>query len=104
MNKKYILLLLPLLLLGCQKTNGDLSQQENNYILLESSKETYYSFDLTEFIRNNFGTSGVKRQKLLMSMTDEASATTFSQVVFTNDPLQERQCRLDVRFKTYNEQ
>lgn len=67
-------------------------------------KETYYSFDLTEFIRNNFGTSGVKRQKLLMSMTDEASATTFSQVVFTNDPLQERQCRLDVRFKTYNEQ
>ena len=67
-------------------------------------KETFYSFDLTEFIRNNFGTSGVKRQKLLMSMTDEASATTFSQVVFTNDPLQERQCRLDVRFKTYNEQ
>ena len=67
-------------------------------------KETFYSFDLTEFIRNNFGTSGVKRQKLLMSMTEEASATTFSQVVFTNDPLQERQCRLDVRFKTYNEQ
>ena len=28
-------------------------------------KETYYSFDLTEFIRNNYGTSGIKRQKLL---------------------------------------
>lgn len=67
-------------------------------------KETYYAFDLTDFIRNNFGTSGIKRQKLLMSLTDEAAATTFSQVVFANDPAQERQCRLDIRFKTYNEQ
>ena len=67
-------------------------------------KETYYSFDLTEFIRNNYGTSGIKRQKLLMSLTDEESITTFNQVIFTNDPEQERQCRLDVRFKIYNEQ
>ena len=67
-------------------------------------KETYYSFDLTEFIRNNYGTSGIKRQKLLMSLTDEESTTTFNQVIFTNDPEQERQCRLDVRFKIYNEQ
>lgn len=62
-------------------------------------KETYYSFDLTEFIRNNYGTSGIKRQKLLMSLTDEESTTTFNQVIFTNDPEQENQCRLDVRFK-----
>ena len=50
MNKKYILLLLPLLLLGCQKNNDDISQKEDNYIRLESSKETYYSFsnDLCE--------------------------------------------------------
>ena len=27
-------------------------------------KETYYSFDLTEFIRNNYGTSGIKRMSL----------------------------------------
>lgn len=67
-------------------------------------KETYYSFDLTEFIRNNYGTSGIKRQKLLMSLTDEESTTTFNQVIFTNDPEQENQCRLDVRFKIYNEQ
>ena len=67
-------------------------------------KETYYTFDLTEFIRNNYGTSGIKRQKLLMSLTDEESTTTFNQVIFTNDPEQERQCRLDVRFKIYNEQ
>lgn len=67
-------------------------------------KETYYSFDLTEFIRNNFGTWGSKRQKLLMSMNDDDCATTFNQVVFTNEPGQDRQCRLKVRFKTYNEQ
>ena len=67
-------------------------------------KETYYSFDLTEFIRNNFGTWGMKRQKLLMSLTDEESSTTFNQVIFSNDPSLDRQCRLDVRFKIYNEQ
>lgn len=66
-------------------------------------KETYYSFDLTEFIRNNFGTWGMKRQKLLLSLSDEESTTTFKQIIFTNDPGLERQCRLDVRFKTYNE-
>lgn len=67
-------------------------------------RETYYSFDLTEFIRNNFGTSGIRRQKLLMSLTDEEMATTFNQVVFTVLPGQDRQCRLDVRLKIYNEQ
>ena len=46
----------------------------------------------------------IKRQKLLMSLTDEESTTTFNQVIFTNDPEQERQCRLDVRFKIYNVQ
>ncbi len=66
-------------------------------------KETYYSFDLTEFIRNNFGTWGMKRQKLLLSLSDEESTMTFKQIIFTNDPGLERQCRLNVRFKTYNE-
>lgn len=66
-------------------------------------KETYYSFDLTEFIRNNFGTWGMKRQKLLLSLSDEESTVTFNQVIFTNDPEKERQCRLDIRFKIYNE-
>ena len=67
-------------------------------------RDTYYSFDLTEFVRNNFGTWGVKRQKLLMNMNSSDAATTFDQVIFTNDPNAERQCRLDIRFKTYNEQ
>lgn len=67
-------------------------------------RDTYYSFDLTEFIRNNFGTWGINRQKLLMNMNSSDAATTFNQVVFTNDPDAERQCRLDVRFKIYNEQ
>ena len=67
-------------------------------------RDTYYSFDLTEFVRNNFGTWGIKRQKLLMNMNSNDAATTFNQVIFTNDPNAERQCRLDVRFKIYNEQ
>ena len=67
-------------------------------------RETYYSFDLTEFIRNNFGTWGMKRQKLLMNMNSEDAATTFNQVIFTNDPNAERQCHLEILFKTYNEQ
>ncbi|HIY89405.1 MAG TPA: DUF4270 domain-containing protein [Candidatus Bacteroides pullicola] len=67
-------------------------------------RDTYYSFDLTEFIRNNFGTWGINRQKLLMNMNSSDAATTFNQVVFTNDPDTERKCRLDVRFKIYNEQ
>ena len=39
-----------------------------------------------------------------MSLTDEEMATTFNQVVFTCDPDAERQCRLDIRMKIYNEQ
>ena len=69
-----------------------------------SGRDTYYSFDLTEFIRNNLGTWGINRQKLLLNMNSSDAATTFNQVIFTNDPDNERQCRLDIRFKTYNEQ
>ena len=67
-------------------------------------RETYYTFDLTEFIRNNFGTWGIKRQKLLLNLPSDEASSTFDQVIFSNDPGKERQCRLDVRFKTYNEQ
>lgn len=69
-----------------------------------SGRDTYYSFDLTEFIRNNLGTWGINRQKLLLNMNSSDAATTFNQVIFTNDPDNERQCRLDIRFKTYNKQ
>ena len=48
-------------------TGGAVSIQTGNLTIDEMyGKETYYSFDLTEFIRNNYGTSGIKRQKLLM--------------------------------------
>ena len=65
-------------------------------------KDTYYSFDITTFARNNFGAMGMHRQRLLLSLTDDDAATTFNQALFTNDPEKERQCRLDVRFKVYN--
>ncbi len=84
-------------------SDGVTVQTGNLTIDYLDGKETYYSFDLTEFIRNNFGTWGMKRQKLLMNMDDEDVATTFNSVVFANDPAQDRQCRLDVRFKIYNE-
>lgn len=67
-------------------------------------RDTYYSFDLTDFIRNNLGTWGMMRQKLLLNMPDDDASSCFDQVIFSNDPEEERQCRLDVRFKTYNEQ
>ena len=66
-------------------------------------RDTYYSFDLTKFIRNNFGTWGIRRQKLLLSLTDDETVKTFNQVIFSNDPDQERQCILNVRLKIYNE-
>ena len=37
-------------------------------------------------------------------MPSDDAASTFNQVIFSNDPAEERQCRLDVRFKTYDEQ
>ncbi|MCD8183003.1 MAG: DUF4270 domain-containing protein [Bacteroides sp.] len=82
---------------GVNVQNGNLTIDELY------GKETYYSFNLTEFIRNNFGTWGMKRQKLLLSLSDEEITTTFKQIIFSNDPALERQCRLDVRYKTYNE-
>ena len=42
-------------------------------------------------------------QKLLLSLTDDETVKTFNQVIFSNDPDQERQCRLNVRLKIYNE-
>lgn len=38
-----------------------------------------------------------------MSLPDSETTTTFNQVIFANDPTRERQCRLNVRFKIYNE-
>lgn len=84
-------------------SNGVTVQTGNLTVDEMYGRETYYTFDLTEFIRNNFGTSGTRRQKLLMSLTDEEMATTFNQVVFTTLPGQDHQCRLDVRIKIYNE-
>lgn len=67
-------------------------------------RNTYYSFDLTEFVRNNFGVWGIYKQKLLMELPSADEAMTFNQVVFANDPNDDDyQCRLHVRYKIYNE-
>lgn len=79
--------------------------QTGNLVVDElSGKATYYSFDVTDFIRTNLGTWGVQRQKLLLNLPAGEEASSFDQVIFTNDPDQERQCYLSVRFKIYNEQ
>ncbi len=66
-------------------------------------RDTYYSFDLTTFARNNFGAIGMHRQRLLLSLTDDVTATTFDQAIFTNELELDRHCKLEVRFKVYNE-
>ena len=66
-------------------------------------QDTYYSFDLTTFARNNFGAIGMHRQRLLLSLTDDVVATTFDQAIFTNELELDRHCKLEVRFKVYNE-
>ncbi|MDO4163683.1 MAG: DUF4270 family protein [Bacteroides sp.] len=68
-----------------------------------NARSTYYSFDVTEFIRNNFGTWGDNRQKLLLSIPDAEMATTFNQVIFENNPEENKRCKLAIRFKRYNE-
>ena len=65
--------------------------------------DTYYSFDLTTFARNNFGAIGMHRQRLLLSLTDDVTATTFDQAIFTNELELDRHCKLEVRFKVYAE-
>ena len=65
--------------------------------------DTYYSFDLTTFARNNFGAIGMHRQGLLLSLTDDVTATTFDQAIFTNELELDRHCKLEVRFKVYDE-
>ena len=65
--------------------------------------DTYYSFDLTTFARNNFGAIGMHRQRLLLSLTDNVTATTFDQAIFTNELELDRHCKLEVRYKVYNE-
>ena len=81
---------------GVTVQTGNLTTGDNH--------RSYYYFDLTEFIRNNFGTWGSTRQKLLMNMPDADIASTFNQVIFENDPNEDLRCRLAVRYKVYNEQ
>lgn len=83
--------------------NDGVTVQTGNLVVDEAfGRDTYYSFDVTTFVQNNLGTWGINRQKLLMSMPDEESSTTFNQVIFTNEKEEERQCRLDIRYKIYN--
>ncbi|MCI1683752.1 MAG: DUF4270 domain-containing protein [Bacteroides sp.] len=68
------------------------------------SRDTYYSFDITSFLQSNLGTMGMYRKKLLLNMTDNDFKSTFKQVIFTNQKNEDRQVKLEVRFKVYTEQ
>ncbi len=81
---------------GVTVQTGDLTIDPNGH-------NTYYAFDLTEFIRNNYGTSGINRQKLLMNLPSTDITTTFNQITFENDITQNNYCKLAIRFKSYNE-
>lgn len=86
--------------------NGDdVSTQTGSLTLDELFRlDTYYSFDLTDYMQTNFGTWGDRRQKLLLSLTSDDFEGTLRSIVFTNRRDQVRQCKLEVRYKTYREQ
>lgn len=85
--------------------NGDdVSTQRGSLTLDDLFRlDTYYSFDLTDYMKTNFGTWGLRRQKLLLSLTDEDFEGTLHSVVLTNHKQADRQCKLSVRYKTYRE-
>lgn len=67
-------------------------------------RDTYYSFNITTFIQQNLGSLGMYRQKLLLSLTDNDMTTSFNQAIFGNDSGQDRQCRIDIRYKVYTKE
>ncbi|MGM9873480.1 MAG: hypothetical protein ACI31G_00980 [Bacilli bacterium] len=56
MKSKYLLFVIPFLLMSCQKNNVDdsLINGEYNYVRLEASKETYYSFSKNSYERKYY--------------------------------------------------
>lgn len=83
---------------------GTTVQDGSLYESYTSVYDAYYSFDLTSFIQDNFGTWGQSRQKLYLILDDNDFTTTFYHVVFNNGDYSEvGQTRLDIRFKVYDE-
>lgn len=65
------------------------------------NRDTYYSFNITSFLRENITLEGMYRKKLLLNMTDQDFCTSFKQVTFSNNKSDEREVKLDIRFKVY---
>lgn len=83
-------------------SDGNTVQTGNLIVDEQFGKDTYYTFDLTEFCRKNLGRWGMYRQRLLLTMMDEDVATTFNQVIFSNDLSEDNHCKLILRLKIYD--
>lgn len=84
-------------------TDGVTVQTGNLTIDDALGRNTYYSFNVTTFIQNNLGALGMYRQKLLLSMTESDMAMTFNQAIFGNKKGEDRQCKLNIRYKVYTQ-
>lgn len=83
--------------MGTDIQNGSLTTDEVH------KRDAFYTFDLTSFLQDNLGTWGQNRQKLFLILDNDNFLCTLNHVVFTNDRREEqRQTKLEVRYKIYN--
>lgn len=86
------------------ENSGQTIQSGNLSVDSIYNRDTYYSFNITSFLRNNLGAMGMNRKKLLLNLTDDDFTSTFNQVIFTNNKEEEQQVKLSVRFKVYTKE
>lgn len=82
------------------------SVQTGNLVVDEMAyDETYYSFDLTSFLRTNLGTTGFNRQKLQLILPDNLFYTTLQGVIFGDGEhsANKENTKLIVVYKTYQQ-
>lgn len=82
---------------GTNIQNGELVYDTENKL------NTYYSFDITDFMKNNLGTWGMTREKLLLSMDGSTFETTFNQVIWDCDNKQtgNSYVKVDIKYQIY---
>lgn len=86
------------------ESSGTTVQSGNLSIDSIYNRDTYYAFDITSFLRDNFTTEGMYRKKLLLNMPDEDFRSTFKKVIFSNKKDEEREMKLQLRYKVYTNQ
>lgn len=82
------------------------SVQSGNLVIDEMAyEETYYTFDLTSFLRTNLGTTGYNRQKLQLFLPDNLFYTTLQGVIFGDGEhtANKENTKLIVLYKTYQQ-